>query len=243
MSEPSVATALPETQAEKPPRALWVEFIIFFAIGFGVMLLYWAIYPSKPPVVAQANPPERGQPLLNLGVKSESLDETGASKSIKGATPEAHKTPAAPASTDEPTYAYTSWETLAGFFYQPPDPMTEGLDLPGLPKPKSEIPESIKGLKDKKVLVTGYMVPLKMRKGAVTAFVLCRSIPACCFGDSIKMNEWIMVTMQKDQSTQYVADQQITVFGTLDVGEVKDGDIVLSIYRMTADQVTGPPEL
>ena len=82
-----------------------------------------------------------------------------------------------------------------------------------------------------------------MRKGAVTSFVLCRTVPACCFGDSIKMNEWIMVNMPKDQSTQYVPDQTVNVFGTLDVGEIKDDGIVLSIYRMQADQVTGPPEL
>jgi len=243
MSDPSSSVVISETQAAKPPRSRWSEFSIFFALGFGVLFLYGALNPSKPLELVQTTSHKRGQPLLNLGVKSKGIAANEAAKSDVVATPVIEKTPVTPAATDEPAYTYTSWETLAGYFYEPPDAMITGLNLPSLPKPKSEIPERIKALKDTQVLVTGYMIPVQMRKGAVTAFVLCRTIPACCFGDSFKMNEWIRVTMQKDQSTQYVPDQQITVFGTLDVGEIKDEDIVISIYRMTADQVTGAPDL
>lgn len=253
MSEPTVA-AKPE--ATQPSRPLWVEFLIFFALGFGVMFLYW-LMQSRPKETPQAAAPAvvHGQPLIGIGAKSPDAatdankTDTSAQKSAAAEAPvktdaASAKTPAAKSGegkTDDDTYTYTSWDTLGGYLYEPPDPEAE--PIPGLPKPKNEIPKSITEMNGKKVLVQGFMVPLRTKKGEVTEFILCKFVPACCFGDTIKMNQWIHVKMQKDKSCQYVPNQTITVFGKFDVGELKDQGIVLSIYRMTADQVAGPPEL
>lgn len=254
MSEPS-ATVPAKPESTPSARPLWVEFLIFFALGFGVMFLYW-LMQAKTKETAQASAPAviHGQPLINIGAKSPDASDplkTDASAQ-KTVLPEAPakteaasaKTPAAKSGegkTGDETYTYTSWDTLGGFFYQPPDPDAE--PIPGLPKPKNEIPKSIQAMNGKKVLLQGYMVPLRTKKGEVTEFILCKFVPACCFGDTIKMNEWVHVKMQQDKSCQYVPSQTITVFGTFDVGEVKDQGVVLSIFRMTADQVAGPPEL
>lgn len=249
MSDVSAPSPAAVPQAQPQPRPLWVEFLIFFFLGFGVMFLYWLLQPQAKPAVAAAPLAAQGQPLINLGAKPASVTEKTTAPDVSQTpgqktqiTPEAKTlAPAVPQPAGDDAYAYTTWETLGGFFYQPPDP--ESLDIPGLPKPKNEIPAEVKALSGKKVVVQGYMVPLRVRKGEVTEFVICRTIPACCFGDSTRMNEWVHVKMPKDKSCSYSQNQQVSVFGALEVGELVNEGIVLSIYRMTADQVNGPPEL
>ena len=98
MSEPS-ATVSAKPEAAQPSRPLWVEFLIFFALGFGVMFLYW-LMQSKPKETPQANAPAvvHGQPLINIGAKSP--DATDPSKT--DASSQKTVLPEAPAKTETP---------------------------------------------------------------------------------------------------------------------------------------------
>ncbi|MCW8129457.1 MAG: DUF3299 domain-containing protein [Planctomycetota bacterium] len=262
MSEPSVQPAAAPAPPAKPleatpaPRPLWMEFLVFFAVGFGAMALYWMM--QKPPGATPRAPTvaAKGKPLIELGAKpgaqktapepaapdaaqEKSAALADSAKTEPAKTVEAAKTEAK--SGDDETYSYTTWETLAGYMYQPPDP--EAVEIPGMPKPKHDIPKSVQDLTGKRVLVSGFMVPLRTKRGEVTEFVICKTVPTCCFGDSIRMNEWIHVKMPAGKSCQYIPNQSVTVFGTMEVGELLDQGIVISIYRMKADQVAAPPEL
>ena len=236
-------------------RSLALEFGLYFCLGFALMAAYW-LFSDAPaartdPLLAAAV--IHGAPLLSAGRKRSAIETlqkepssttagTLPSKRIEGAKIRESLDGEMKNGAEDESYQYLSFEKLGGYLYEPPDP--EGtVEIPGLPKTKNEIPDSIKAFHGKKVHLQGFMVPTRIEKGAVKAFVLCQTLPQCCFGDSLRMNQWIIVKMAGDKSATYVADQAVMVWGKLDVGELIDQGVVLSLYRFEAEQVSGPPEL
>ena len=132
--------------------------------------------------------------------------------------------------------------TLGSYYYELPnlDDVPKGASMP---KMKQQIPQPIKNFSGKKVAVQGFMVPLKLEKGAAKSFLLVKDQSLCCYGRVPRMNEWISVKMSGDKATKFIGDQPVTVFGKLDVGEEIEQGEVLSIYRMDADDVAGPLDL
>ncbi len=108
---------------------------------------------------------------------------------------------------------------------------------------KDQIPQPIKELNGKKVALQGFMVPIDLKGGKTTRFMLVRDQSLCCFGRMPRMNEWVSVTMNPEKSARVILDQPVTVFGNLKVGEVMDNGEVLSIYRLDSDDVAGPLDL
>jgi len=131
-------------------------------------------------------------------------------------------------------YLDLSFDKLASYVY-------EFADIGKKPE-KDQIPQSIKKLDGRKVVIKGFMIPLKTEEEHVTEFVLLRNQGACCFGVVPRINEWIHVRMAPNRKAPYALDIPLTVFGTLEVGEVYDDDgILMSLYRMEADRVVEPP--
>jgi len=139
-------------------------------------------------------------------------------------------------------YIILSFEYLASFYYEPGEAGSSGPAAPdAVRQPMNQIPKPIRDYNDTKVAVQGFMYPLDLQRGAVKTFCLLKDQSLCCFKRMPRMNELISVRMGGDSTTRDVKDQVITVFGTLQVGEVvKNGDIK-SIYSMVADQVSFPP--
>ncbi len=130
-----------------------------------------------------------------------------------------------------------SFDFLASYEYWP-YPLEEA--DPNLHASK-EIPASVKSIHGKRVAVSGFMMPVAVRNGQVDAFLLVRNQLMCCFGMPVGPNEWIDVKMKDGVRARYVPDVPVTVFGLIDIGEnaTKDG-LVLSLYRMVADEVKLP---
>lgn len=140
---------------------------------------------------------------------------------------------------DEASYQTVSFQTLAGYKYVEPVPR-EGAkpEETEAQRIKDQIPPDVKALNGKKVTVEGWMVPMQVDDdGGVQSFVLVKTQPECCFGDTQAMNEWIDVTMPAGRKAEFNVDRPITVSGNLEVGEKMEDGFVLSIYRMTADRV------
>src|SRR4051812_24542071 len=82
-------------------------------------------------------------------------------------------------------YENVGFDRLASFEYTPPE--TEAAKAP------NAIPDKIKSLDQRKVAVTGYMLPTKMDKGLVTKFLLVKDPMMCWYAIMPKVNEWVVV--------------------------------------------------
>lgn len=130
---------------------------------------------------------------------------------------------------------------LAGYKYIEPVPR-EGAKPEEIEKErkKNQIPAEVMALTGSKAMVEGWMVPMQVDdNGGVKSFVLVKTQPQCCFGDTQKMNEWIDVTMPAGKTADFNVDRPVKAYGTLEVGEKIEDGFVLSIYRMKAEKVSG----
>lgn len=142
-----------------------------------------------------------------------------------------------PASLPRDAESRLTFDQLRDFTYEPPTP--EQLAAAGdSPDALRQIPPAVSALSGRRVTIEGFMAPLRIEDGRVTAFMLCYNRMFCCFGLMPAMNEWVYVEMGAGRSTEYFNDVVVGVQGVLSVGErVQDG-MVMSLYRLTAERVT-----
>lgn len=191
---------------------------------------------STPPV---ANAASSAEPASRTPARIESPTPSAPSKvgDAKGEAPLGNPDP------DRPEYLRLAFNDLAGFDY---DPFEAGVPSLGATEPaepvkplakNAQIPARILALNGKKAAVAGFMVPIEIRKDQAKSFLLVRNQMLCCFGVQIGFNEWVFVEMEGDQRATFVPDVLVRVYGVLEVGEdVQDG-MVMSIYRMKANEV------
>lgn len=146
---------------------------------------------------------------------------------------------AAPAKAAEPAvengYLKLGFEQLAGYTFNPPqfDPAANPNAKP--PTGEEQIPSQVKGWSGKKVVVTGYMVPVKMEKGLVTEFLLMRNTMACCFGAVPNMNEWVVVKMKK--GVPPLMDVPVPFYGELKVGAMFENGYMTGLYELEGEKM------
>ncbi|MCZ7638832.1 MAG: DUF3299 domain-containing protein [Verrucomicrobia bacterium] len=97
------------------------------------------------------------------------------------------------------------------------------------------IPEAIRGLDGRRILIAGYVAPLRTQGRGVTQFLLARDPLSCCFGPSPQMNHWIQVTLPRTEQ-RFRMFQAVTVVGTLSVGELERNGSLQSIYRLAGER-------
>jgi hypothetical protein len=136
-----------------------------------------------------------------------------------------------------------TFNALGSFEYDVPDPDAL-LASPDPTKPlKEQIPQPIKKLDNKEVVIVGFMVPVEVdNNGNVKSFALTQNQMFCCFGVPPGMNEWVMVSMEGNPA-KYYSDLPIAAFGKLEVGEEIEDGYVMSVYRMRANEIMDVREL
>lgn len=146
----------------------------------------------------------------------------------------------APSPPTAPGYHRTSFAVLASFPFNPPEPDPSA--KPGTPPPSAahQIPAPIKALDGKKVVVTGFMLPVKMEKGLVTEILLMKDQQACCYGATPQINEFVVVKMTKG-GVKAVMDTPVEFFGTLSVKEVFEEGFLANIYTLEAEKMRASP--
>lgn len=133
---------------------------------------------------------------------------------------------AEPATADG--YENVGFDRLAAFNYTPPETETAG--------PTDQIPAPIKALDQKRVAVTGFMLPTKMDKGLVKEFLLVKDAMMCCYGAMPKVNEWIVVKMN-GAGVKPLMDLPITFEGKLRVGEMFENGYLTGVYLLEGDRM------
>jgi hypothetical protein len=146
----------------------------------------------------------------------------------------------APSLTEKLGYYPASFALLASFPFNPPEPDPNA--KPGTPPPSAarQIPPAVKALDGQRVVVTGFMLPVKMERGLVTEILLLRDQQACCYGATPQINEFVVVKMTKG-GVKAVMDTPVEFYGTLSVKEIFEDGFLANIYTLDAEMMRAAP--
>lgn len=127
---------------------------------------------------------------------------------------------------------------LSGFPYSgmvgAPEPAKDGKEPA---KPEFTIPDAIKALDGKQVVISGYMMPIDFEDGGTNEFVLTRQVPSCFYCVPPQLNDWVEVKMKDGKRVPYVPDGLVELYGVIEVGEMKEDGFVVNMYRMTGTKM------
>ena len=134
------------------------------------------------------------------------------------------------------TFTPVEWTTLSGFKYDTYEVLND-VDG-GRPFTRSDdvIPRNVKALDGRAVSVTGFIMPLRLKKGLVTEFLLFKDQASCCFGPAAKMNHYIRVKMNTPGFPPPATLIPYRVHGTLHVGEIMIQGYLTGIYELSAEK-------
>ena len=131
-------------------------------------------------------------------------------------------------------YQVVGFDRLASFAYVPAELNPAGSKAPATPE-ANQIPEKIRALDSAKVMVTGFMLPVKMNQGLVTEFLLVKDPMLCCYGIMPKLNEWVVVKMT-GKGVPPLMDVPLSFEGKLKVGEQYDNGYLTGIYLLEGEK-------
>ncbi|MBK8913667.1 MAG: hypothetical protein IPM64_03535 [Phycisphaerales bacterium] len=134
-------------------------------------------------------------------------------------------------------YRPVSFGVLSSFEYDPFRVMQAFYDgLPAAEWPK-QIPDRIAALDRSRIELRGFMLPFETSGADVRSFLLVRNRMLCCYGAQVNMNDWAHVVVKDHVRARAVQDVVVTVRGDFHVGETIEDGIVMSIFRVDADDV------
>ncbi len=134
-------------------------------------------------------------------------------------------------------YARIAYSQLAGFkFHPPPQPIAPEKPPPDVLK---QVPPSIRKLDGRKVVLTGYMLPLRLENGLATEFFFLSSPSACCYGIIPEMNEWMLVRM-RGEGLPPIQDVPMFLAGRLHVRARWDDGYLVGIYDLEGEGLLKP---
>ncbi len=106
-------------------------------------------------------------------------------------------------------------------------------------KGENQFPKAIQQLHGKKISIVGFTMPIEVNDDRkVISSLLIKDPPGCCFGDSPKLNDWLM--LEVDPSVAEVplwASSPFKIFGIFTAGEIHEGGEIISIYQVKTEKV------
>jgi hypothetical protein len=144
-----------------------------------------------------------------------------------------------PTTKTEDGFLRAGFDVLSNFKYDTYEVYDEASGGRPLTKSDDVIPTHVKAYDGKRVVVKGFIMPLRLKKGLVTEFLLYRDQAACCFGKAAQMNHYMRVTVKDGFSPGSMVTHK--VYGTLHVGEIYVQGYLTGIYQMTAEKVVEDP--
>ena len=134
-------------------------------------------------------------------------------------------------------YSHLSFAQLAGFkFRPPPQPVPAGAPAPEV---LAQVPAAIRRFDGRKVVLTGFMLPLKLEGGLATEFFLLSNPSLCCYGIMPEMNEWMHVRM-RGEGLPPVQDVPVFLAGILKVRARWEAGYLTGIYELEGHGLLKP---
>jgi hypothetical protein len=136
----------------------------------------------------------------------------------------------------KPAYQEINFYQLANFTYNAKEPYE-----PSPHAVPNALPDWVKALNGKKVVIRGNATPANIEPGGVSEFFLANQTDPCGFGTMPRINEWIYVNMGGGRLVDIRAPAggtvEVLVKGTFRVKEdIEEGHIV-SLFTLVADSV------
>ena len=183
---------------------------------------------NAPPASGNGSSDVRGKPISKV---------VNPPPATAGATNEARRLLLDAPDAKDGSFLVLSFEKLSAFDYHvtafpsllEPDRMTL--------RSTNSIPPQITAYDGRRVSVTGFVLPLRLKNRLVSEFLLLRDQGSCCFGKAAQMNHFIRVRLKGPPISAEPAVPH-TVRGTLRVGESFVGEDLSNIYTMDAEVVT-----
>lgn len=97
------------------------------------------------------------------------------------------------------------------------------------------MPKRVKDLNGKKVLMTGFMLPIDEVQN-IKEFLLVQSLWSCCYGQPPDINGIVRVVMPKDKTCDYYFDP-IKIIGTFKVEATIMEGYCVDIFQLHADSL------
>jgi hypothetical protein len=132
------------------------------------------------------------------------------------------------------------YDKLSSFKYDVHEVYSETNVGRALLKSDDVIPPQVKAYDGKRVTVTGFVLPLRLKRGLVTEFLLLRDQGTCCFGTQAQINHFIRV--KYPAGFQHGPQVPWKVSGTIRVGEIYIQGYLTGIYQLEAERVVPPVE-
>jgi hypothetical protein len=80
------------------------------------------------------------------------------------------------------------------------------------------------------------VIPLDYEDGAYSKFILAAFLPSCCFGDTIRPNQWVEVTMKDGKRVQFERGLNRAT-GVLRLVPHDSQDSASKLYLLTGESV------
>jgi len=135
----------------------------------------------------------------------------------------------------EDGFILLGYEKLSAFKYDVYEVYSETNSGRALVKSDDVIPPQVKGYDGKQVTVTGFVLPLRTKRGLVTEFLLLRDQGTCCFGPQAKINHFIRVKYPAGFKHGLAVPWKVS--GTIRVEEIYIQGYLTGIYQMDAERV------
>lgn len=107
-------------------------------------------------------------------------------------------------------------------------------------KRRDQIPPWIRIYHQKRVLLTGYMMPLQIEQGRARKFFLMKDVTTCCYGAVPSMNDYVVVTMKGD-GVVAVPDVPVQLVGVLQIEEKYEAGYLTALLSMDGEKFLGAP--
>lgn len=106
-------------------------------------------------------------------------------------------------------------------------------------KKRDQVPPWVRFYHEKRIVLTGYLMPLVVENGLAKKFVMMKDVNTCCYGAVPNMNDYVVVSM-KGEGVKAVQDVPVELIGVFNVEEKYDSGYVTSLFHMTGEKFLGP---
>jgi hypothetical protein len=103
---------------------------------------------------------------------------------------------------------------------------------------RDQVPSWLRVYQAKRIILTGYMLPIQLENGLAKKFFVMRDVTTCCYGKTPNMNDYVVVTM-KGNGANIVQDIPVTVVGILNIGEKYEFGYLVSLFEMEGEKFLG----